>query len=162
MPSPPSRVSVLKAVSDLFVVKSSGQLCILILLGQFATFRAVDQLFPCHIPHSWLPVCHTLLDFLLPPWLLLLSFLCFLVLLFPSNFLMLKCPRVQSSDLSTYTLSFGDLIWSHGFIFLYLSIHLSSVASTLPEHIRLLCWEETVWSQKEAGWLVMKLLLQWS
>ena len=62
-------------------------------------------------------------------------------LLFPSNFLMLKCPRVQSSDLSTYSLSFGDLIWSHGFIFLYLSIHLSSVASTLPEQIRLLCWE---------------------
>ena len=136
MPSPPSRVSVLKAASDLCVVKSSGQLCILILLGQFATFRAVDQLFLAIFPTLDFPYTTLFwISFFLPGY-------CFSVssaLLFPSNFLMLKCPRVQSSDLSTYSLSFGDLIWSHGFIFLYLSIHLSSVASTLPEQIRLLC-----------------------
>lgn len=128
MPSPPSRVSVLKAASDLCVVKSSGQLCILILLGQFATFRAVDQLFPCHIPHSWRPVYHTLLDFLLPPWLLLLSLLCSS---FPFQFLNVKMsqsPVLRSLHLQSF------LWWPYlvSWFYISLSVHPSIICSQYP------------------------------
>ena len=120
MPSPPSQVSVL----------FSRPLVLLNLMGTLHphltwpvhNFYCSWPLSPCNMPGR-----HALPDFLLPPWLLLFSFLCVLVPPFLSSFLTLEYPRAQSLDLSfMYTHSFSDLIWSHRYTSLSISLSFSS------------------------------------
>lgn len=80
------------------------------------------SLSPCNMPGR-----HALPDFLLPPWLLLFSFLCVLVPPFLPSLLTREYPRAQSLDLSfMYTHSFSDLTWSHRYTSLSISLSFSS------------------------------------
>lgn len=84
---------------------------------------------------------------LLPPWLLLFSFLCVLVPPFLPSLLTREYPRAQSLDLPfMYTAhSFSDLTWSHR----YTSLSISLFSSQGPPCA--LCGHTAgVWFQEEA------------